>query len=301
MIKQDYKVGIILTSFNNEDTIEKCLISLANQTYSNIEILLVDDSSKDNTVRVAKDVARVNPNVIFGNGEYYWTKSVNEGIKYYSTFGVKYLLLLNADCEINDNYIENFMILSQKLPNSFLGPVVTSLETGQIVYSAIRFNYFLSKGKYYKKLPDDYNQIDDLKYTLSDVLYGRGLWLPQNLIDKIGEFDEKNFPQYASDSEYTLRAKKKGIELYTVLNNNLITSTNRSQVNYDNAKGKKTFYEFFFSIKSPTYWKAQLLFAYKVSSIYSRFPAIVITIIRLMLSFLFQNDHLEKRKINNAV
>jgi len=46
-------VSIIIPTKNSEVTIEKCLESIRNQTYPNIEIILVDNYSRDNTREVA--------------------------------------------------------------------------------------------------------------------------------------------------------------------------------------------------------------------------------------------------------
>lgn len=52
--KVDYKIGIIIPNYNYEHTIEKCLTSVLNQTYTNHEIIFVDDMSIDNSVEIAK-------------------------------------------------------------------------------------------------------------------------------------------------------------------------------------------------------------------------------------------------------
>lgn len=49
-----YKIGIIIPNYNYEHTIEKCLTSIANQTYKNYEVVFVDDMSTDNSVQIAK-------------------------------------------------------------------------------------------------------------------------------------------------------------------------------------------------------------------------------------------------------
>lgn len=43
------KVSIIVPFFNVETYISKCLKTLLNQTYKNIEILLIDDGSTNNS------------------------------------------------------------------------------------------------------------------------------------------------------------------------------------------------------------------------------------------------------------
>ena len=52
--KVNYKIGIIIPNYNYEHTIEKCLESIFNQTYTNYEIIFVDDMSTDNSVNIAK-------------------------------------------------------------------------------------------------------------------------------------------------------------------------------------------------------------------------------------------------------
>ena len=48
MDKQDVKVSVIIPIFNVEKYLDKCVLSVINQTYSNLEIILVDDGSLDN-------------------------------------------------------------------------------------------------------------------------------------------------------------------------------------------------------------------------------------------------------------
>lgn len=42
-------VSIIVPVYNGERTLERCLVSLCNQTYKNIEVLVIDDGSRDHT------------------------------------------------------------------------------------------------------------------------------------------------------------------------------------------------------------------------------------------------------------
>ena len=47
-------VSIVIPTYNNEKTIEKCIKTLKNQTYKNIEIIVVDNLSKDKTKEICK-------------------------------------------------------------------------------------------------------------------------------------------------------------------------------------------------------------------------------------------------------
>lgn len=58
------KVTMIIPAYNAEKTIEKCLDSVLNQTYSNLEILIIDDGSSDRTAEIvnkySKQDSRIN-------------------------------------------------------------------------------------------------------------------------------------------------------------------------------------------------------------------------------------------------
>ena len=45
----DKKVSVVIPAYNSEKYIGRCLESIIDQTYKNIEIILVDDGSKDET------------------------------------------------------------------------------------------------------------------------------------------------------------------------------------------------------------------------------------------------------------
>lgn len=51
------KVSIIIPLFNNADKIRKCLNSLVRQTYEEIEVIVVDDGSVDNSYQIAESYA----------------------------------------------------------------------------------------------------------------------------------------------------------------------------------------------------------------------------------------------------
>ena len=47
-------ITVAITAFNIESLIERCIRSVCKQTFSNLEILIVNDGSTDNTLRTAE-------------------------------------------------------------------------------------------------------------------------------------------------------------------------------------------------------------------------------------------------------
>lgn len=51
---KDDLASILVSVYNKEEFLPKCLESLRNQTYKNIEIILVDDGCTDNSLNVCR-------------------------------------------------------------------------------------------------------------------------------------------------------------------------------------------------------------------------------------------------------
>lgn len=57
-------LSVIIPAYNTEKYIEKCLLSICNQTFKDIEIIVIDDGSKDNTGKICDDIAQRDSRII---------------------------------------------------------------------------------------------------------------------------------------------------------------------------------------------------------------------------------------------
>lgn len=97
------KVSIIVPFYNVEKYIEKCLTSLINQTLEEIEIILVNDGSKDNSIKIAKEFQRRYSTKI----KYY--EKPNGGLGDARNYGIKYATGEYIAFLDSDDYVEPTM------------------------------------------------------------------------------------------------------------------------------------------------------------------------------------------------
>ena len=101
------KISVIVPAYNAEKTIDKCLESLVNQTYKNIEIIVIDDGSKDSTLKKIKQFEKKYPQKIIA------ITRENKGIGYTRNEGIKYstgdyIGFVDSDDYVDTEMYENY-------------------------------------------------------------------------------------------------------------------------------------------------------------------------------------------------
>jgi glycosyltransferase involved in cell wall biosynthesis len=99
------KVSVIIPLFNKEDYIFKTLISVLNQTYSNLEIIIIDDGSTDRSYEMIRAFISNLNNIVY-------RKIKNSGVSNARNLGLqistgKYITFLDADDILLENKISN--------------------------------------------------------------------------------------------------------------------------------------------------------------------------------------------------
>ncbi len=99
------KVSVIMSVYNNESDVSNSIESIINQTYKNIELLIVDDGSKDSTLKICKEYAKQHKNIkLYENKTNIGlTKSLNKLINFTSG---EYIARQDADDVSNLKRIE---------------------------------------------------------------------------------------------------------------------------------------------------------------------------------------------------
>lgn len=134
------KFSIIVPVYNVEKYLVKCLDSLINQTYTNIEIICINDGSTDNSLKILNEYARVDSRVIVINQE-------NQGVSIARNKGLDtatgdYVFFIDADDWINLNTCEiiNKKILQYKNPDVIQYQHIVNVLSGEERFISNRYN-----------------------------------------------------------------------------------------------------------------------------------------------------------------
>lgn len=106
------KISVIIPIYNTVEYIKRCLKSVCLQTYTNLEIICIDDGSTDGTEKVVNELAQKDPRIIFirqkNAGE---SVARNVGLKYSTG---DYIGFVDCDDWIETNMYESLIRMAEK-------------------------------------------------------------------------------------------------------------------------------------------------------------------------------------------
>lgn len=161
-------VSIVIPCYNQGEFVQETIDSVLAQTYDNIEIIVVNDGSTDNSEEIIHKIIEENPQIIYMSAE-------NGGVSRARNIGIEaasgeYILPLDADDLINPKYID--LAIAEFIKNPDL-----------IIVTA--------KGRFFGKEATDWNLQE---FSMKKMLHGNVIFCPSlfKKIDwkKIGRFDE---------------------------------------------------------------------------------------------------------------
>lgn len=127
LLKNNDLVSIVLVNWNGKKWLNKCLRTLNNQTYKNIEIILVDNASTDSSVEFVR-IKFPKAKIIENKKNLGFPKANNMGVKFSKG---KYLLLINTDVWIDKDFIEKLVHIYKKNNYSVISPIVKNYDRGK--------------------------------------------------------------------------------------------------------------------------------------------------------------------------
>ena len=207
------KVSIVVPVFNSEKYLKECLESILNQTYTNLEIICVNDCSTDNSLKILKEYEKKDSRIKIIN------KLKNEGQmkarnEAYLVSTGELITNIDSDDFIEIDTIEKSVELIEKYDvdisiydlckidenNNIFDQMDIKYKKERIKSNKEAFNLTLEwkipdKGIYKRRLMEKYN--DDINYYNGDELASRKRILSS---DKIGISDGKYYYRQHNNS-----------------------------------------------------------------------------------------------------
>lgn len=119
--RKDILLSLIIPFYNSENTLKNCIYSiLAQKKNENIEIILINDGSTDNSLKIAKKVKKDYSNIILINNHYNLGVSASRNIGLKKAKG-KFIIFLDSDDEIlKDSLFKIKKLISKDKKNDFI-------------------------------------------------------------------------------------------------------------------------------------------------------------------------------------
>ena len=233
------KVSLIVPIYNSQKYLEKCIKSLLNQTLKDIQIILINDGSTDNSEKIIKS---------FDDKRIVYISKNNEGIGKTRNLGIdkatgEFLAFVDSDDYLNEHFCE---YMYQKAVNDDCDLVVCDFFEERNTLVGIKFKDFKDTNlretpelinyinlgpcnKLYKKsLFDDKNNRFEENLKYEDAPFVVKMLVSANRIGKVNDY--LTYYVIHSNSETTIRDKR----MYDLLEITDIIVNDLKKVDYPN-------------------------------------------------------------------
>jgi hypothetical protein len=199
------KIFVIIPNFNGKNTLLKCLQSVNASGYSNLEIVVVDNDSKDGSLEeVKKYLTRAH--FIKNEKNLGFATAVNIGIRFSLEKMADYVFLLNNDAEIENETLQKLVDEMEKDMKTGIGsPLIFKKQNGKIWFAGGKINWWKMRTEHY------FTNLSQNSYETKHVT-GCSMMIKKEVFKEIGLFNQ-NYFLYYEDADFCLRARKAGYKI----------------------------------------------------------------------------------------
>jgi len=190
-------VTVIIPTWNEENVIENTIRTVENSSYKNIEIIVIDDNSEDNTYKIAKNLEKefTNLRVILKKGKRGKPQSINEAMEIANG---EIILMIDADARVPENYISSHIFC---FSNKNVNMIFTNFEAYNFkfrpvyIIQEIYFNFV--KAIFYSNI------------FVKMIFMGNGVFFRRSLLEKLLPIDPETL---VDDFSMATKLSKMGVK-----------------------------------------------------------------------------------------
>jgi glycosyltransferase involved in cell wall biosynthesis len=217
------KIAIVIPVHNRRETTRSCLTTLQQQTLKGFRVIIADDGSTDGTEEMIRSEFPY-VELVSGDGNLWWSGSMNLGVRKAKDLGCEYVISLNDDAAPEPDMVEAMANAATSTPRAIQGAFIIDQQSGRPHFAG-RIIRWTRPADYLLDLVPEHERkgLHEL-----DHYFGWAMWIPMEVFNTVGYFDEAHFPQYEGDTDLTLRATEHGFPLYVNFEAKLRVDTSES-------------------------------------------------------------------------
>lgn len=167
---QDKLISIIIPVYNVKDYLEKCIISILNQTHTKIEVIIIDDGSDDGSSEICDELAIIDKRIkVFHKKNGGLSSARNMGLQYVEG---EYIGFVDSDDYVSEDMYESLIsYMKQGIDIVTCGRVIVypeSCKKKQVVYATSGIKKMTREEALEEAL-----QLKALSFSVCDKLFRR--------------------------------------------------------------------------------------------------------------------------------
>lgn len=208
------KVAVVVLNWNGKKFLEQFLPSVLCSTYPNLEIIVADNASSDNSVSFVKQIFPT-VTIVVNQDNYGFARGYNEALKHVDA---DYYVLLNSDVEVEHNWIEPVIEAMEHDPLIAVAqPKLKAFaDKGSFEYAGAaggfidKYGYPFCRGRIFDSLEQDNGQYN----TPSEIFWASGaaFFIKRKAWLEVEGFDA-DFFAHMEEIDLCWRLKNKGYKI----------------------------------------------------------------------------------------
>lgn len=213
------KFTVVIPLFNKENYITKTLQSVLNQSFTDFEVLVINDCSTDSSVEKVNAFSDTRIHLIFHHQNKGLSASRNTGIK---NAKAAYIAFLDADDLWKPEFLETINFLTQQYPETHLFGTKYEVNLGD--RKLIEYETPIKEFENHGVIPNFFD------YSRNYALYNQSCFCAKkDVFEKVGYYNEQ--VNYSEDVDFNIRAYaqyqlayyNKALATYFMVSENQIT------------------------------------------------------------------------------